>query len=266
MAKSLNYEPDIVLWGLCGRIGCISHFTDISEEEHIYLMQGTELICPNGQRQYWDMPYHMASIGRGFYPWEPSEIVLPTVKPFETELCKLGSLLCMESAYPTPTRELVQNGTQCITTVSGNQGFAMAGLLGGNAVYRAVEFGIPSVSYRAWGGSAVIDPYGRVLEDIALEREIVASTLVFDERRTFYRQYGDVFGYTVVFLAFLLVVYNFYLARRSPYIYCEACGADDMKGASRCWQCGASLLKPPLWKRILLHEYYEHTDRFKKGR
>lgn len=36
---------------------------------------------------------------------------------------------------------------------------------------------------------------------------------------------------------------------------------ENEKGFETSAGCGSSLVKPPLWKRILLHEYYEHVKR-----
>ena len=40
----------------------------------------------------------------------------------------------------------------------------------------------------------LIDPYGRVIGDIAPESEIVAGKITFTDERTFYSKYGDIFG------------------------------------------------------------------------
>ncbi len=264
MSESLNYEPRMLLLAVSPRAADLGQLEGFSREHGVYLLQGTELLSPDRTRQHYDMPYHMISLLRGFRPWQPSEIVSPQIDSLNTEFGKVGCLICMESAYPTPARKLVEGGAQVITTVSANQGFAMAGLLGGNAVYRAVEFRTPAISYRAWGGSVIIDPYGRIIEDLAPGDDIVAGKLAFGDGSTFYSGHGDIFGYVVLLLALALVAYNFYLSRKSTFRYCEACGAEVAKGSETCQQCGVSQIKPPLWKRILLHEYYEHVDRYKK--
>jgi len=263
--KSLGYNPHIIMWGLVGTRGCLEHFEGLPQEHQVCLLQGSEFIDEDGSRQHHDMPYHFIGITRGFSPWDPAEIVSPSINSFEAGFGRVGSLLCMESAYPVPTRKLVEGGTDLVTTVSGNEGFAMAGLLGGNAVYRAVEFRVPAISYRAWSGSVIIGPYGRILEDIAPEAEIVAGRIALtDNDDTFYGRNGDIFGYIILALALVLVVYNRYLVRKSLFQYCEACGAEIDKGAGTCQECGVSLAKPPLWKRVLFHEYYEHRGYYKK--
>jgi len=247
MTKSLKYEPQIVIGA-----APIGEFTDFSREHHIYLLDGTELLSPDGERQHYDITYHFINIPDGFSPWEPQRIISPPIDGFETEFGKVGSLICMESASPTPTRKLVEDGTEVITTTSLNQGFAWAGLIGGNAVYRAVEFRVPAVSYLAWGDSIIIDPYGRIIEDIAPEEEIVAGKLAFAEGQTFYGRYGDIFGWSIVGLWIVLLSYNLYLRQKSPYIFCKECGAEIAKGSKVCEQCRTSRIKTPLWRRILL--------------
>jgi len=246
MTKSLKYEPQIVIGA-----SPIDEFADFSREHHIYLLDGTELLSPDGKRSHYDITYHFINIPDGFSPWEPQRIISPPIDGFGTEFGEVGSLICMESASPTPTRRLVEGGTEVITTTSLNQGFAWAGLIGGNAVYRAVEFRVPAVSYSAWGGSVIIDPYGRIIEDIALEEEIVAGKLVFAKGQTFYGRYGDIFGWSIVGLWIALLSYNLYLRRKNPYIFCRECGAEIAKGSKVCEQCRTSRIKPPLWRRIL---------------
>jgi len=262
VTTSLKYEPRI----LAG-IAPMDRFADISAEHHVYLLHGTELLSPDGERQHRDIAYHpFINIADGFSPWEPQQIISPPVYPFETEFGKVGSLISMEGAFPTPTRRLVENGAQLVTTAWMSRGFAWAGLSGGNAVYRAAEFGVPAVAYGLPQGSLIIDRYGRIMPDAAPEEEIVAARIALGGGRTFYARHGDVFGYVIVLLALASVVFNSYLRRKSPFEYCEGCGARVPKDAEICQQCGATQIRPPLWKRVLLHEYYEHFGRSRKPR
>jgi len=151
---------------------------------------------------------------------------------------------------PTPLEKVTDEGAQVLTNTSLNEGFAWAGLLGGNAVYRAVEFGIPAVSYRAWGGSFIVGPHGRIVEDQAPEAEIVAGVIPPTHHETFYGRYGDIFSYVILLLMAGLVGYNIYLARKSSFRYCKECGTQLPKTRQLCEQCQSSE-KPTLWRRIL---------------
>lgn len=255
--KSLKYDPQMIILGVSSELDPLELLEDFSAENEVYLLNGTELLSPDKKRSQHSITYHFMNLLDGFRPLDINKIVSPQIQGLETEFGKVGCLICQESSSSIPARKLVEDGTNLLTTTSMNEGFAWAGLLGGNAVYRAVEYGTPAVSYRPWDGSIIIDSYGRVVEDVAPEEEIIAGKISFTNERTFYTKYGDVFGWAVVGLAFVLASYNFYLKRKSPFKYCEKCGAEIKKDVETCDRCGASQKKPPLWKRILLHEYYE---------
>ena len=104
-----------------------------------------------------------------------------------------------------------------------------------------------------WNASMIIDPYGRILEDIAPEPEIVVGKISFTDERTFYTKYGDVFGWSIVSLTLALVVYDLHLGRKSPFKFCinKNCMTNIKKEAETCDKCGKSQKKRPLWQRIL---------------
>jgi len=99
------------------------------------------------------------------------------------------------------------------------------GLLSGNMIYRAVEHRIYTAAFYRDNGSILVDPYGRILEDIAPEPEIVAGKIAFTNERSFYSKYGDIFGFTILGLFVALLSYNTYLKRKSPYTFCKECNA-----------------------------------------
>ena len=105
-------------------------------------------------------------------------------------------------------------------------------------VYRAVEHRIYVVIFHRDDGCILVDPYGRIMEDIAPEPEIVAGKITFTDERTFYSKYGDVFGFTIVGLFAALIGRNLYLKRRSPYFFCKRCRAQIEKGTRACPICG----------------------------
>ncbi len=99
------------------------------------------------------------------------------------------------------------------------------GLLSGNMIYRAVEHRIYTAAFYRDNGSILVAPYGRILEDIAPEPEIVAGKIAFTNERSFYSKYGDIFGFTILGLFVALLSYNTYLKRKSPYTFRKECNA-----------------------------------------
>jgi len=240
--ESLRYEPKIVIWPLTflGNLDITQH-ADFAEENNVYLMS-TSLVTPTEESYHHRMTYHMANILEGIIPpFDFERAFFPKIQGFNTELGKLGlELMCMESGPTIPARQLVRDGTQFITTSSGNWGwgFGFPGFMQGNIVFRAVENRVPAALCQWCGGSIIIDQYGRIIRDIAPEPEIVAGKISFNDKTTFYTKYGDVFGWTITGLAFVLIGYNFYLKRKSPFTYCERCKARIAKDAEVCPECG----------------------------
>ena len=266
---SLRYEPKIILWSFWTNyepvetVGPFARdYVDFSKEHNVYLIGLEEIVYPNGKIEHCTMSYHFINLFDGFIPFDLNKI-LPKIHGFDTRFGKLGMLLCMESSSTIPARQLVEDGTQFIVVTSSDRPVigAFPGLIGGNVVYRAVEHRIYTALFYESEGSIIVDPYGRIISDITPEPEIVAGKISFTNETTFYTKYGDVFGWTIVGLSLVLVGYNSHLKRKSPFKYCEKCRAEIKKDADVCDKCGESLKKPPLWKRILLHEYYEHIKR-----
>jgi len=267
---SLKYEPDIILWPIVFNFESgqpsgpfADQYVNFSEENDVHLVYVGGVVYPDGETEPYNPHYLYINIFEGIIPFDSNKI-LPELKGFDTKYGKLGILICMESASTIPTSKFVENGTQFIVVTSGNLPVigALQGLHGGSVVYRAVEHRIYTALFFGPGDSIIVDPYGRIIEDTAPEPEIVAGKISFaTDETTFYTRYGDIFGWTIIGLALVLVCYNLYLKRKSQFKYCEKCRAKMEKDAEVCPKCGKSQRKPPLWKRILLNEYYKHIKK-----
>lgn len=147
---------------------------------------------------------------------------------------------CIESASTLPANDLAKQGVEFLIVPTGNPNdYLFSWVLGSNAIYRAVEHRIYAASVIGdYTGSMIIDPYGRIIDDVAPEEEIVAGRVSFVSERTFYSKYGDIFGWTIAGLFILLIGYNLYLKRKSPYAFCGKCRTQMEKGTKVCPSCG----------------------------
>jgi len=268
---SLKYEPDIILWPIWMQYDPIEpmgpsarEHVDFSTGHGVYLVDAENIVSPDGNIWDYDALYLFPHVFDGFIPFNPDKI-LPRIHGLDTDFGKIGILLCMESASTIPARQLVDDGVQFIATTSADRPVigAFQGLIGGNLAYIAVEHRIYTALYFGHGGSVAFDPYGRKIEDMAPEEEIIVSRIAFTGKGTFYTKYGDIFGFIITGLLVLMIGSNLILKRKSPFKYCKKCLAQIPKDSETCEHCGAGKKKPPLWKRILFHEYYEHIDRYK---
>jgi len=276
-----EHQPKMVMWaywGIGARYGLTgpdprmpsrlgpdpSEYRDTWMENNVYLVGTGVLIYPDGESRYPSLTYHFINTLDGLIPPDINltKALFPRAACYDTDYGSLGMLICQEGGYPPPTNQLVRDGMDLLVISTGevSETYMMPEQFVSNAVYRAVEHRIPVVHVMNFRESVVVDPYGRVVNDVSTS-EMAVGEIRFSGEETFYTKYGDVFGWTVVGVAAALVGYNTYLGRKSPFKYCERCMAENTKDSDVCTECGSSLVKPPLWKRILLHEYYEHVEK-----
>jgi len=246
--KSLKYEPRIVMWPVetYGKLS-VETFVDLSKEQQIYLADGDALVYPDGKIEHHNFGYHFISLPEQISSGDIYHVFFPEIHGFDTDLGKVGVTDCIESASTLPASDLAKQGVEFLIVPTGSPNdYLFSWVLGSNAIYRAVEHRIYAASVIGdYAGSMLIDPYGRIIEDIAPEQEIVAGKIAFAEERTFYTKYGDIFGWLIVGLAVILWGYNFRLKRKSPFTYCSRCRAQILKEVRGCPQCGKGAKKQP---------------------
>lgn len=243
---SLKYEPEIILWSIWTKYEPMemagpdaAQYVDFSEEHDVYLTDANSIVFPDGNIEHYNPSYHFINLFDGFVPLDLNRI-LPEIKGFDTRFGKLGLLLCMESSSTIPARQLVKDGTRFIVVTSSDRPVigAFPGLIGGNVAFRAVENRVYTALFFRDGGSIIVDPYGRIIDDIAPEEEIVAGKVAFTNERSFYSKYGDIFSFIILALSAALIGCNLYLKRRSPYFFCKRCRTQLGKGTKVCPACG----------------------------
>lgn len=239
--KSLKYEPRIVMWPTAIVVKLsVETFVDFSKEQQIYLADGVALVYPDGKIEHHNFGYHFVSLPEQISSGDIYHVFFPEIYGFDTDLGKVGVTDCIESASTLPANDLAKQGVEfLIVPTGGPNDYLFSWALGSNAIYRAVEHRIYAASVIGdYAGSMLIDPYGRIIDDIAPEQEIVAGRISFVREKTFYTKYGDIFGWTIAGLFILLIGYNLYLKRRNPYVFCGKCRAQIEKGTKVCPSCG----------------------------
>ena len=271
--ESLKYNPEIIFWPIWVApfmelsspkrwvFGpSAKEYADFSQDNNVYLIDSGGIICPDGNVHTFDFPFHYMHSFEGIIPFEPSKII-PEAQGVNTHSGRFGPLGCIECGSTLPTNKLVDDGVRFVAVFTGNPPLiidAAPGLFRANIVYRAVEHRIYSAFPYRDHESVIIDPYGRLVEDIAPEPEIVAGKIFFTDEKTFYTKYGDIFGWSIVGLALMLVICDFYFKRKSPFKYCVICRSKMEKEAKICHRCGSN--QPSYWKRFWFHHHYDRKE------
>ena len=106
------------------------------------------------------------SLSRGTYP------------VYDTDIGKIGTIICYDLDYTDTTRKIVSQGAQLIGIPSNDWG-SIADKHYTHVVFRAIENRVAMVKADGSYDSAIIDPYGRILE-LAVFPEGGEATLVAD--------------------------------------------------------------------------------------
>ena len=121
----------------------------------------------------------------------------------------VGVFICYEAIFPQLVRRLAAAGAGVLVNISNDAWYGDSA-----AAYQHLEMArlraIENHRYllRATndGVTTLIDPYGRVLEELPRHRQMVLPAYFnFETRRTFYSAYGDVFAWLCVAIAALML-------------------------------------------------------------
>lgn len=115
---------------------------------------------------------------------------------------RVGTLLCLEAMFPDLARQAVREGAEVLVNLSNDAWFGHAEPARHQlqiATLRAVENRRYLVRAAATGFSAVIDPYGRTLEQSEFDaHQALNATVRAAHVRTPYQRFGDTFAWMVI--------------------------------------------------------------------
>ena len=131
------------------------------------------------------------------------------LQPLEFDGNSFGVLICFESIFPELARGFIKEGAGFLINITNDAWFGKTSAPYqhfSQAVFRAVENKVFLIRAANTGISGVVDPVGRVkLKSGIFTREDMVDTIMviernqpgmrdFNQRFTFYTQYGDIFA------------------------------------------------------------------------
>ncbi|MEO6035078.1 MAG: apolipoprotein N-acyltransferase [Verrucomicrobiota bacterium] len=156
----------------------------------------------------------------------------PGPVPFQMEepRAKTSVLICFEDAFPQYAREHVETDTDFLLNLTNDGWFGERSAQwqqAANALFRAVENGLPIVRCTNNGLTCWADKFGRLRKyfssrsgDVYGPGFLIAQIPLLDENEhrapTFYRQHGDWFGWGCVGSSLLLIGFSFRKKREVP--------------------------------------------------
>jgi apolipoprotein N-acyltransferase len=136
--------------------------------------------------------------------------------PLWTPVGRVGIAICFESIFPETGRALTQNGAEILAVITNDAVIATSSWPdrwagpeqhAAHSVLRAVESGRWVVRAANTGLTRLIDPSGRIREDIPRgQSAVLAGQVAVTRLPTFYAAHGDVFAIGVLMMSVFLAV------------------------------------------------------------
>jgi apolipoprotein N-acyltransferase len=197
------------------------------EGERIYV--GAKLLAPDGRLVYRYRKIHLVPFGE-YVPLKPlfsfggrfAAKLVQEVSDFSpgTEAAtggvdghRIGGTICYEAIFPALVRGFAARGAELLVNVTNDAWYGTTSAPYQHlamAAFRAVENRRYLVRAANTGFTAVVDPWGRVLEKTRLfDRTTLVREVPLVAEKSFYTRRGDVFAHVVAALALALVAATF---------------------------------------------------------
>jgi len=147
---------------------------------------------------------------------EPYGLNVGSFPIYETPLGTLATIICYDLNYTDVTRKMAQQGAQIIAAPSSDwKGIAEKQNI--HLVFRAIETRTSIVNAEKAFDSAIVDPYGRILEEtISLEpaQAVLVQDVPLGSADTVYLRSGDLLGWAALAGMAFFTVFRKKLATR----------------------------------------------------
>ncbi|MCB9136694.1 MAG: hypothetical protein H6636_14835 [Anaerolineales bacterium] len=141
---------------------------------------------------------------------EPYGLNVGTYPVYETPLGTLGSIICYDLNYTDVTRKIASEGAQIIVAPSSDwEGIAEKQNI--HLVFRAIETRTGIVNAEKAFDSAIVDPYGHILEQTStLEptQAILVADLPVGTADSLYLKFGDLLGWVALIGMAALAIFS----------------------------------------------------------
>ncbi len=138
----------------------------------------------------------------------------------EVEGHKIGGYICYEAIFPGLVRRFPAEGAELLVNITNDAWYGTTSAPYQHlamAAFRAVENRRYMVRAANTGITAVVDPWGRILEPTKLfDRTVLVREVPFVAETSFYTRHGDLFAQASSAIALALLAATFGRRRRSP--------------------------------------------------
>ena len=218
----------------------------MAKESHAYVIAGTVtfegqgtslpknsavILSPDGQVVLQYDKIHLVPFGE-YVPWwafpeETGKITsqvgdfVPgkSIRVAKTPQGTLGVFICYEAIFPQLVRKMAASGAGVLVNISDDGWFGDSSAPYQHfemARFRAIENGRFMLRATNDGITAIVDPYGRVQDEIPRHQQmILTGNFRYLTEETFYTKHGDVFAWACVVVALGMILALGLAARRA---------------------------------------------------
>ncbi len=140
--------------------------------------------------------------------------------PIETDIGKIGTIICYESIYPRITRDSVKSGAEIITVMSNDSWFGKSRAMyqhHNQSILRAVENKRYVLRVSSTGVTSVISPTGKIIDYAEPFTEDTLKAYVTPiQERSLYSIVGDIIIIPSVILFIYSVILRFLRGNKKP--------------------------------------------------